>query len=132
MKKTIFALFIICLSLILPAKTILIKGDYKNFCGENFSLNWKAVRNGENIKLFLNGKVKATLTIKNGKVVKITEIKRVAGKEKIFTVTSPSKINLELKSNFYPFSLILNFLNGKKATEEKKGNTVFKITGVKE
>ncbi len=133
MKRVSTIYLILFLSFISFSKTILIQGNYKNFEGKEFSLNWQVTQKGEDLNFFLKGKLKAKMVIKNGNVVKIIEVKKFAGKEKMFTISTPEKIKLELKSTFYPFSLTYNLVTGEKIKkEEKVKDSTFKIIKITE
>ena len=130
MKK--FASFLIlffCISGF--SKTLIIEGNYKMLSGKSFKKEWKVNIKENKVEFFLDGKLRATMYIENGKVVKIEEIKKFAGKNRLFVITKPRHINLELKTQFYPFAFIYNYLNTNK-TVSKENKSIFKILEVRE
>ncbi len=111
-KKTAL-LFIVLFGSLSFSKSLLIKGNYVNFDNKPFTKVWK-VKIEEN-KIFFsdNAELKAVLFLKKGKIEKIVEYKKVAGKVKEFVISKPEHIKLELKANYFPFEFALNYLNGK-------------------
>ncbi len=129
--KRIFFLAIILISLNSLSKTLTIEAHYKGFSGKTLQKYWTVKTENECVTFFLDGKLKAKMYIKNGKITKIEEIKKFAGKERVFTVTKPEYIKLELRSGFIPFSFVYGLIN-KKTTDLNYQNKKFKLIEVKE
>ncbi|BBB32044.1 hypothetical protein TTHT_0450 [Thermotomaculum hydrothermale] len=128
--KKIIILFLVLISINAFSKILIIEGNYKGFNNKILKKQWKVKLEGDSAKFFLNGKYKAKMEIKNGKIVRIEEIKKFAGKERVFIVTKPQHIKLELKANFYPFLPVFNYMN--KKTIKVANTPIFKILEVKE
>ncbi len=128
MKKTA-AFLIMLFSLSVFSKTLVIEANYRTDNGKLFKKQWQVKIEGNTAKFYLDGKLKANMYLKNGKIMKIEEYKFFAGKERVFTITKPQHINLELKSRFFPFNSVLENITKKTNT---KDNRVFKIVEVKE
>ncbi len=124
-------LLILCLTVSLTAysKVLIVEGNYRGFDGQVLKKIWKVEIQKNKINFYLDGTLKASMYLNNGKISKLEEYKFFAGRKKLFVVTDPEKIKLELKSQFYPFSFVNEYLNGK--TTKSKKNT-FKILEVRE
>ncbi len=129
--KKFTAFLIILFSISGFSKTLIIEGNYKGLSGKGFKKEWKVNVKENRAEFFLDGKLKATMYVENGKIVKIEEIKRFAGKDRLFALTKPQHIQLELKSQFYPFSLVYNYFYRDKSTKSKENGVTFKILEVK-
>ncbi len=128
MKKTA-AFLIMLFSLSVFSKTLVIEANYRTDNGKLLKKQWQVKIEGNTAKFFLDGKLKANMYLKNGKIIKIEEYKFFAGKERVFAITKPQHINLELNSRFFPFNSVLENITKKTNT---KDNRVFKIVEVKE
>lgn len=111
-KKTAFMIMLFISSLSF-SKTLLIKGNYVNFDNKPFTKVWEIKIENNKIMFSDNAELKAMLFLNKGKIEKIVEYKKVAGKIKEFVITKPQHIKLELKANYFPFEFTLNYINGK-------------------
>ncbi len=132
--KKIFILFAILSVLNLSAKTLIIEGNYKNFENKPYKKVWK-VKCSDSFKentlsFYLDGKLKARVFIKNGKIVRIEEFKVFQGKRVRFTIEKPNLIKTELKGNFYPFAFVYGILYSKNIKSPE--NKTFRILEVRE
>ncbi len=129
MKK--FAIFLILLFCIAGfSKTLIIKGNYIGFSGKKFKKVWKVNIKKNKVEFFLDGKHKATMYIEKGKVIKIEETKRFAGKDRLFVITKPQYIELEMKTQFFPFTFVYNYLQGHSINSKNNRNN-FQILEVR-
>lgn len=133
MKKSL-TLFAILFALNLSAKTLIVEGNYKNFENKPFKKVW-SVKYSDSFKentlfFYLDGKLRAKLFIKNGKIVRIEEFKVFQGKRVNFVIDKPHLIKTELKGNFYPFGFVYNTLYNKNFKSAE--NKTFRILEVRE
>ena len=103
------------ISLSLPAAVRMqIKGESLTPSGTRLSFNWEVQKNPGKYSFYLQKHLKAEMLIKNGKVTKIRRLVRYAGRDKWIVISDPLQISMELRSGFYPFAAVLNFVRNAK------------------
>ncbi len=127
--KNFFLILCLTISLASYSKVLIVEGNYRGFDGQVLKKIWKVEVQKNKINFFLDGTLKASMYLNNGKISKLEEYKFFAGRKKLFVVSEPEKIKLELKSQFYPFSFVNDYFKGKTA---KNINSRFKILEVRE